>query len=762
MAIRTYDILLDSYNSTMPEPIVGRQGDKNGAVTLHVTITDRGTAVNLTGQTVNLIAETANGTAVVADNAGVTLTDAVNGKFDYAIPNALWSESGKITKAYFSLNDTDGQGTTYDLIFIVKKAVDISQGKADDYVTIIDGTIRDLKTKVDAIYTDYQSGNFYNKSETDSKDSATLSGAKAYTDNSLKGISSVPETFANLAAIKSKYPNGANGVMVAADNGHKYIWNGSSWSDAGVYQAVGIADNSISSEKLAYNVQQGELILAGKPVNYDIDTKILTIPDGPTKMVRYGSKTWQFSGEIKIINQNPDDSTAFSLIFDTTDTSFKITRWGYALAAQEILIATFYILPIAPFDYDNFSVTSTANFPFTINGKFCENPELKRATIFAANLIPNINTITKKLEFNPTESSTDIMLIFGGQRYESAIPATGASLDISNLTGTSAWLFLYDTIKNEFFFDKFTENKRYSYDWRYALVTTMRIKNGHYSFDWSIPWSVDGRLFDTGNLVATSQPADALIKSISHRGYNTVAPENTLPAYRLSAQKGYSYVEADIAWTKDNVPVLSHDLTLARCFRNLDGSVINPDISISDLTISDLLSNYDAGIAISDDYKGTPIPRLSEFMRLCRRLNLYPYLDIKKQQTDDQLKQIFNIAKNLTMLNHTTFLSSDINNLKKLATYDNKIRLGLDKADITANMITELKKISENGNEVFYDAMQERLTKDLANQVISEGIPLEIWTVYDTEKLNDYADMGVSGITNNCVNIQEYYNRTSK
>ncbi|AAP74528.1 minor tail protein [Lactobacillus phage phiJL-1] len=167
MAIRTYDILLDSYNSTIPEPIVGRQGDKNGAVTLHVTITDRGTAVDLTGKTVNLMAETANGTAVVADNAGVTLTDTVNGKFDYAIPNALWSESGKITKAYFSLNDNDGQQTTYDLIFIVKKAIDVSQKTADDYITIIDGTLRDLKTKIDAIYAEYQNGTFYSRNEID-------------------------------------------------------------------------------------------------------------------------------------------------------------------------------------------------------------------------------------------------------------------------------------------------------------------------------------------------------------------------------------------------------------------------------------------------------------------------------------------------------------------------------------------------------------------------------------------------------------------
>lgn len=172
MTIRSYDINLDSFNATIPEPVVGRQGDKNGAVTLHVTITDRGAAVDLTGQTINLMAETAKGTAIIADNLGVTLTDAVNGKFDYAIPNALWSESGKITRAYFSLNNTDGQQTTYDLIFIVKKSIDISQEKADDYVTIIDGTIRDLQEKIDAIYEEYQNGSFYSRNEIDSFNSA--------------------------------------------------------------------------------------------------------------------------------------------------------------------------------------------------------------------------------------------------------------------------------------------------------------------------------------------------------------------------------------------------------------------------------------------------------------------------------------------------------------------------------------------------------------------------------------------------------------
>ncbi|AUV70967.1 hypothetical protein C1940_00120 [Lactiplantibacillus plantarum subsp. plantarum] len=169
MSIRSYEINLDSFSSLIPEPIVGRQGDKNGAVTLYVTVTDRGGAVDLTEQTINLMAKTAKGTAIIADNAGVTITDAVNGKFTYEVPNALWSEAGKIKEAYFSLNGTDGQQTTYDLIFIVKKAIDIDQKHADDYVTIIDGTLRNLQSKVNAIDEAYKNGEFYSKSESDEK-----------------------------------------------------------------------------------------------------------------------------------------------------------------------------------------------------------------------------------------------------------------------------------------------------------------------------------------------------------------------------------------------------------------------------------------------------------------------------------------------------------------------------------------------------------------------------------------------------------------
>lgn len=63
-------------------------------------------------------------------------------------------------------------------------------------------------------------------------------------------ISSVPETFANLSALQSTYPNGKTGLFVTADTGHKYIWRNNTWQDAGVYQGVGLARQSVTMDKI--------------------------------------------------------------------------------------------------------------------------------------------------------------------------------------------------------------------------------------------------------------------------------------------------------------------------------------------------------------------------------------------------------------------------------------------------------------------------------------------------------------------------------
>lgn len=136
-------------------------------------------------------------------------------------------------------------------------------------------------------------------------------------------ISSVPETFANLSSLQAAYPNGKTGLFVTADTGHKYIWANGTWTDAGVYQSVGIADRSIKYDNVDYinfdNIKD----------NYADDSKLKSWGTGQTFGVSNhvitfkGAATWNSGVMVPVSLRNPlqDDETLY-LNFDyATDRS---------------------------------------------------------------------------------------------------------------------------------------------------------------------------------------------------------------------------------------------------------------------------------------------------------------------------------------------------------------------------------------------------------------------------------------------------------
>lgn len=79
-------------------------------------------------------------------------------------------------------------------------------------------------------------------------------------NDKLSQISSVPEAFANLDELKSKYPTGKTGLFVTADTGHKFVWANGLWTDAGIYQSVGIANRSIKLDDISASALQTPLV----------------------------------------------------------------------------------------------------------------------------------------------------------------------------------------------------------------------------------------------------------------------------------------------------------------------------------------------------------------------------------------------------------------------------------------------------------------------------------------------------------------------
>ncbi|MQB93535.1 hypothetical protein DN432_07030 [Lactobacillus reuteri] len=69
-------------------------------------------------------------------------------------------------------------------------------------------------------------------------------------DNRLDKMTPDPESFADLDAIKAKYPTGKDGIFVL-DNGRRAVYRNGQWIDGGVYQAVGIKDGSVGSKQVS-------------------------------------------------------------------------------------------------------------------------------------------------------------------------------------------------------------------------------------------------------------------------------------------------------------------------------------------------------------------------------------------------------------------------------------------------------------------------------------------------------------------------------
>ena len=90
------------------------------------------------------------------------------------------------------------------------------------------------------------------------------------------------QVFDSLAQIQAKYPNGADGSMLATDNGHIYVfnWNTNTWKDFGVFQAQGLPPEV--SEGLAKTLKGYKILLNEIDPPYD---NLDTLP--PNEVVTY-------------------------------------------------------------------------------------------------------------------------------------------------------------------------------------------------------------------------------------------------------------------------------------------------------------------------------------------------------------------------------------------------------------------------------------------------------------------------------------------
>lgn len=75
-------------------------------------------------------------------------------------------------------------------------------------------------------------------------------------DERLANVKTAPVAVENAATLQQRYPNGADGIFITADTGHKWLWLSGQWTDCGEYQAIGIGDELIDPIKQQQKVDE--------------------------------------------------------------------------------------------------------------------------------------------------------------------------------------------------------------------------------------------------------------------------------------------------------------------------------------------------------------------------------------------------------------------------------------------------------------------------------------------------------------------------
>ena len=223
-------------------------------------------------------------------------------------------------------------------------------------------------------------------------------------------------------------------------------------------------------------------------------------------------------------------------------------------------------------------------------------------------------------------------------------------------------------------------------------------------------------------------------KRIAHRGYSALAPENSIPAYELASEYGFWGGECDIAETLDNEFVLMHDDTIDR--------TTNGTGNVSSYTLEKLKTfKIDKGSNISS-YPNLKIPTLNEFLLTCKKFDIVPIIEIKNI-TDKSIDKFLDIIRSYGFINKAIIISFNYDLLVKIRNRENRVMIQplLDLNEENINKCINL------GINTHIDCPESQVTKELVELAHKKGLLVNVWTINNNNKLNEFIEYGIDFIT---------------
>ena len=242
-------------------------------------------------------------------------------------------------------------------------------------------------------------------------------------------------------------------------------------------------------------------------------------------------------------------------------------------------------------------------------------------------------------------------------------------------------------------------------------------------------------------------PTDAWMpypRICAHRGFNAVAPENSMPAFGAAVAMGAQEIEFDLWPTKDGEIISCHDLNLER-LTGEKGFVL-------DLTL-DQLRQYDFGAKFGEKFKGMKILTFEEILKkfACHTvMNIH----IKTYGNDapvdrNHLQKIIDLVRQYDCEKHVYFMCGHDGVLEALQDMAPDITRCVGAGDDPWGMVERALRYGCKKIQLF----KPHFDQAMIDKAHANGIVCNVFWSDDPQEAKQFLDMGIDTILTNDYNL---------
>ncbi|MBI5240504.1 MAG: glycerophosphodiester phosphodiesterase [Elusimicrobia bacterium] len=241
-----------------------------------------------------------------------------------------------------------------------------------------------------------------------------------------------------------------------------------------------------------------------------------------------------------------------------------------------------------------------------------------------------------------------------------------------------------------------------------------------------------------------------------HRGSRGTHPENTLPAFAEALRAGADVLELDLAVTKDDVLVVSHDPRVSpELCLGPDGKRLAAAVPIRSLTLAQLKA-YDCGslknprFAEQVPVPGARIPTLDEVFLSAKsspaefniETKIFPHEPALSPSPAEFAGLVARALRRHGLEGRTMVQSFDVRTLKEMKKLAPRVRT----AQLTSDELVDILPALRSARADIWSPFFEWTTPEAVREVQTAGIQVAPWTLNEPKDWEWAAAAGVDAV----------------